>query len=108
MSSKKKEIRKAFRDSCFKRDKFCCVMCGFKSTKDKAEKDLDCHHICARDTMPNGGYCMSNGISLCSSCHIKAEKYYSTGIPYPGYSVDNLFEKINSSFEKAFEESKLL
>lgn len=28
--------------------------------------------------MPDGGYILSNGISLCDKCHIKAEKYHQT------------------------------
>lgn len=104
----KKELRKHFRDACYKREKYCCAMCGFKSSKDKAEAELDAHHITDRHEMPNGGYVKENGISLCSSCHIKAEEFHSTGVPLPGYSVEDLYIKINSSHEKAVESSNKL
>ncbi len=108
MKSKKKEIRKAFRDSCFERDNYCCVKCGFKSSKETAEIDLDCHHIESRKSpkLFNGGYCKENGISLCSECHIKAEEYFRTGIAIEGYSQDDLFKAIDSSIEQAIESSK--
>jgi 5-methylcytosine-specific restriction endonuclease McrA len=108
MSSEKKVIRKLFRDACYKRDKFCCVMCGMKSSKEKAEADLDAHHITDRRLMPHGGYVKENGISLCAECHQKAEIYHSTGTALEGFAPDDLYKKINSSYEKAVESSKKL
>lgn len=108
MSNSKKEIRKQFRDSCFKRDKYCCVMCGFKSTADHVEDDLDAHHVYDRTLMPNGGYVKENGISLCKTCHIKAEHFHSTGEALPGFSPEDLYLKIGSSKERAVEKSMLL
>lgn len=108
MSSNKKTIRKNFRDSCFARDKYSCVMCSFKSSSDKAEQDLDAHHITDRNLLPNGGYVKENGISLCKDCHIKAEIFHSTGTPVIGYSVEDLYKKINSSLEKAIRASEKL
>lgn len=108
MSDLKKKIRQNFRDTCFKRDKYSCVMCGFKSSLEKALQDLDAHHITDRTLMPNGGYVAANGISLCSSCHEKAEEYHSTGAAYIGYSVEDLYKAINSSYELALEASKKL
>jgi len=108
MSTEKKIIRKNFRDACYKRDKYKCVMCDFKSTPEAAEYDLDAHHINNRTIMPNGGYVPENGISLCSSCHEKAEEFHSTGIAHPGYSVEDLYKAINSNYEKALEASKKL
>lgn len=108
MSSSKKGIRKAFRDSCFKRDDYCCAKCGFKSSIDLAEKQLDAHHIINREAMPNGGYVKQNGISLCSECHIKAEEFYRTGTPVLGFSVQDLFDIINSNTELAIKESNKL
>lgn len=104
----KKVIRKLFRDACYKRDGFRCAVCGMKSSKDKAEQELDAHHIVNRKEMPNGGYVQENGISLCSSCHQKAEVFHSTGTPMSGYSVEELYKKINSSYEKAVEASQKL
>lgn len=108
MSAEKKAVRKAFRDACYKRDGFRCAVCGMKSSKDKAEEELDAHHITDRNLMPNGGYVKENGISLCAQCHEKAEVFHSTGTPVPGYSVEDLYKKIKSSYEKAVEASEKL
>lgn len=104
----KKKIRKKFRDECFSRDNYCCVMCGFNSSLVNAESELDCHHITSRTELPAGGYVMENGISLCSECHIKAETYYSTGVAEPGFSPFDLYRKIGSTYELALEASKKL
>lgn len=109
MSLEKKLIRKHFRDSCYKRDKLTCVMCGLKaSSLEEAEKILDVHHITNPKKIINGGYVLQNGISLCSDCHLKAEEFHSTGISYPGYSPEDLYKAINSNLEKAVEASKKL
>jgi predicted restriction endonuclease len=106
--SDKKVIRKLFRDACYKRDGFRCAVCGMKSSKDKAQDELDAHHITDRHEMPNGGYVKENGISLCPECHEKAEEFHKTGTAVEGYSTDDLYKKINSSYEKAVEASKEL
>lgn len=108
MSERKQQIRKNFRDACYKRDDYKCVMCGMKSSKDKAEQELDAHHITDRTLMINGGYVKENGISLCEECHKKAEEFHSIGMAYPGYAPDDLYKKINSSYEKAVEASQRL
>jgi 5-methylcytosine-specific restriction endonuclease McrA len=108
MSTEKKAMRKMFRDACYKRDGFRCAMCNMKSSLEKAEQELDAHHITDRTLMPNGGYVKENGISLCPECHEKAEVFHSTGTAFPGYSVEDLYKKINSSYEKAVEASKKL
>ncbi len=108
MGAEKKLIRKNFRDACFKRDRYGCVTCQFKSDKEKAEQELDAHHITDRNLLPNGGYVKENGISLCESCHFKAEIFHSTGSAYPGFSVDDLYSHINSSLEKATKASERL
>lgn len=108
MSSSKKVIRKKFRDDCFARDKYSCAKCNFKSSPDKAEKELDAHHITDRNLLSHGGYVKENGISLCSECHIKAEVFHSTGTPIPGYSVEELYVVIGSSLEKAIKASEKL
>ena len=105
MSKKKKEIRKKFRASVFSRDNYTCMMCNF-CPDDRSI--LDAHHITDRKEMPNGGYVIENGITLCSSCHVFAEEFHSLGVAYPKYSVENLYEMINSSYEKAVKASKLL
>jgi hypothetical protein len=58
--------------------------------------------------MPSGGYVPQNGISLCYSCHLKAEEFYDTGISVDGYSVNELFAIIGPSLEGAVEASKKL
>jgi HNH endonuclease. len=106
--AEKKAIRHAFREACYKRDGFRCAMCNLKSSKDKAEEELDAHHITDRTLMPNGGYVKENGISLCAECHKKAEVFHSTGTSHPGYSPDDLYKAINSNLEKAVEASQKL
>lgn len=108
MSASKKLIRSKFRDDCFKRDGYCCVMCKFRSSKEKAVEELDAHHIVDRGEMPNGGYVKENGISLCSVCHIKAEEYHSTGVAVPGFSIDDLYAAIKSSHKLAITASEKL
>ena len=105
MSVNKQIVRKLFRDACYKRDGFRCAACGMKSSLENAEKELDAHHITDRKLMPNGGYVRENGISLCPECHIKAEVFHSTGKAVEGYSPEDLYKKINSSYEKAIEAS---
>lgn len=108
MSAEKKAVRKMFRDACYKRDGFRCAVCGMKSSKDNAEKELDAHHITDRNLMPNGGYVKENGISLCPDCHEKAEVFHTTGKALPNYSPEDLYIKIKSSYEKAVEASEKL
>lgn len=108
MGADKKLVRLKFRNSCYKRDKYKCAKCDFQSTPEQAEKELDAHHITDRNLMPNGGYVKENGISLCESCHEKAEQFHSTGVPYPGYSIEELYVVIGSNLEKAMEASRKL
>lgn len=117
----KKQIRKEFRDSVFTRDKFACKCCGIKGkdrqggdlwkkfhSSDKNLVDLDSHHIISRDLFNNGGYVASNGITVCDICHLKCEQYWITGTPVSGFSVDDLYNLINSSEEKAIKDDKNL
>ena len=105
----KKKIRSNFRNVCLKRDKYACVMCGKKSGSPKEVLIIfDVHHIFDRSKMPNGGYCLENGITLCHDCHLKAEQFHSTGTAHPEYAPDDLYKKINSSYEKAVAASEKL
>jgi len=98
----KKEIRNNFRNVCLKRDKLACKTCDKKvSSIKEAEKIFDVHHITDRHIMPNGGYVLENGITLCHVCHLKAEQFHATGIPAVGFSIDELYKIINSSLEEA-------
>jgi predicted restriction endonuclease len=105
MSNQKKAIRKAFREDCFKRDDYRCVCCGFKPEMDKVNEQLDAHHIQDRNLMPNGGYVKQNGISLCLSCHEKAEQLHRTGVAFVGYTCEELYAKIGSSLDEAIKAS---
>lgn len=106
----KKEVRKKFREVCLARDKDACVMCGKKATsREEALEIFDIHHITDRSLMPAGGYVLENGITLCKDpCHLLAEEFHSTGTAHPGYSPEDLYKKINSSYELAVEASKKL
>lgn len=108
MSASKKLIRNKFRDDCFKRDNYRCVMCKLKSSKEKAQDELDAHHITDRTEMPSGGYVKENGISLCAECHFRAEEYHSTGTAAPGFSIDDLYAAIKSSHAQAVSASEKL
>ncbi len=99
----KKKIRQQFRDAVFMRDEHKCRVCGKLDMK-----ELDAHHITDRNLLPNGGYVKENGISLCPDCHLKAEQFHSTGEACPGYSPDDLYRLIGSSYEKAVQASKKL
>jgi len=58
--------RNDFRESVFKRDNKTCVVCG--------NPGVDAHHIIERRLFADGGYYLDNGATLCSNCHIEAEK----------------------------------
>ena len=93
----KKDIRKNFRNAVFKRDNYTCKVCGTQRTED----ELDAHHITDRSEMPNGGYVVENGITLCKDdCHLKCEKYHITeGEDWEdGLHPDDLYEMIGSSY----------
>lgn len=67
---------------------------------------LDAHHITDRNDMPNGGYVVENGISLCDDgCHVLAEAYHQTGTSHPDFSPADLYAKIGSSYEEAYRAS---
>jgi len=57
--------RDEFRNAVFKRDGYKCVICGLPA--------VDAHHIMERRLFEDGGYYLSNGASLCSTCHLNAE-----------------------------------
>jgi len=56
--------------------------------------------------MPNGGYVAENGISLCQTCHEKAEVYHSTGTALLGWSPDDLYRLIGSTYDLAVAAAK--
>jgi 5-methylcytosine-specific restriction endonuclease McrA len=67
MSSRaKSQVREAFRCAVFKRDGYKCVFCNIT-------EHLDAHHIINRNLMPDGGYVLDNGVTLCELHHLMAE-----------------------------------
>jgi 5-methylcytosine-specific restriction endonuclease McrA len=66
MSLGKKAVREHFRCVVFDRDDHKCVFC-------ERTEHLDAHHIVNRNDMPNGGYILSNGVTLCQLHHLQAE-----------------------------------
>ena len=99
---KKQAVREAFRNAVFERDKHKCKICGSPA--------VDSHHIVDRTEMPNGGYVLENGISLCNRCHIQAEQFHITGGKSWTHEMhpSDLYKLIGSSKEKAIEASELL
>jgi hypothetical protein len=95
-----KEWRKTFRESVFARDSHKCKVC-------QCNELLDAHHITDRHEMPNGGYVLSNGISLCSECHLKAEQYHISNntTHVDEFHPNDLYKMIDSSYEKAYNDS---
>lgn len=57
--------REEFREMVFHRDNYKCVFCS--------EPAKDAHHIIERRLWPDGGYYLSNGVSVCEEHHIKCE-----------------------------------
>jgi len=111
MSKAKKQVRQSFRDSVFERDGYRCVGCGFTSSPEKSEEEIDSHHITDRTLLPAGGYVKQNGVTLCKigeNCHLKAEQFHITGKALPGFSPEDLYRKIGSSHQMALEASKRL
>jgi hypothetical protein len=96
-----KRWRKDFNEICLKRDNNRCVFC----TEDI---DLDVHHITDRHDLPNGGYVLSNGITVCEHHHLMCEEHHATGHAVKGYHPDDLYKKIGSSYEQALKDSENL
>lgn len=103
----KKAVRSAFRKSVFERANYRCECCkkhGYDRQEPVSENKrvpLDAHHITNRNKFKNGGYNKYNGISVCDECHLLAEIYHQTGVSHPGYSPEDLYAIVKSSFEKA-------
>lgn len=92
-----KKWRIEFREGVFERDGHACVFC-------KATENLDAHHITDRHEMPNGGYAISNGITVCDDDHWECEKYHTGSDIKDGYHPDQLYQRIGSSKEQAIED----
>lgn len=100
---KKQIIRENFRTAVFKRDGHKCVFCDITT-------NLDAHHITDRNEMPNGGYVVENGISLCHIHHMEAEQFHISGGTkwIDGKHPNDLYSIIGSSHEKAVKASHRL
>lgn len=99
--------RDRFREAVLKRDGYRCRKCG------RGDCKLDAHHITDRHDMPNGGYVIENGITLCDTpdgCHLRAERWHASGHKEvdQGYHPDDLYTLIGSSWETAWEASEAL
>lgn len=114
------KIRENFRFKVFQRDNWKCLFCSESIWKLKIENSLkvtkidnveligvhlDAHHIMDRNYFTNGGYVAENGITLCEKHHLMAEKYHMTNAQEweEGMHPDDLYKKINSSFEQAIK-----
>lgn len=64
--SEKLLSRDTFKRETFRRDNHQCVVCSAPA--------VDAHHILDRKLFSDGGYYLANGSSLCSACHLEAEK----------------------------------
>lgn len=58
-----------WREEVFKRDRYACVWCGGGSGK------LEADHIRPYSLFPELGYEVSNGRTLCKTCHAKTPSY---------------------------------
>lgn len=96
-----KQWRRKFNNDVFKRDNNKCCFCDIR-------ENLDAHHITDRHEMPNGGYVLSNGITLCSFHHECAEVFHRNEGKtwYNNFHPDDLYAKIKSSYDKAYKDSK--
>ncbi len=105
MSTKQdhKRWRKEFNSDCLERDNHQCVFCDEK-------ENLDVHHITDRHDMPNGGYVIGNGITLCEKHHLMAEEYHMSGGTQcsDGMWPSDLYKKINSTYIQAYMDSEKL
>lgn len=105
--SDKKKVRAAFRNAVFKRDNFTCRVCKKRWKPEDADPSLgriNAHHITDRNDMPNGGYVVENGVTVCDgdrdSCHMRCERGEIT--------KEYLYLVISSSYDKALKQSEKL
>ena len=65
---------KLWRNAIYKRDNFSCVFCGYKS-KGLRPSDINADHIKSFAHFPELRFELSNGRTLCVSCHRKTDTY---------------------------------
>lgn len=97
-----KRLRTRFREGVFARDRNMCVVCSGPA--------VDAHHITDRTEMPNDGYVLENGISLCGYHHLMAEQFHITDGAwwFKGFHPDSLYSLVGSSHEMAVRASEKL
>lgn len=83
-----------FKVSVLARDNHICKKCG--------QSAVEAHRII--EDLPNGGYVIDNGISLCLICNKLAKKFHaSKGKDWAaGFHPSELFKLIKSSYEIAY------
>jgi 5-methylcytosine-specific restriction endonuclease McrA len=55
------------RREVFRRDRYTCTECGYRSQRQRGEvHDIECHHIA-----PDGGHELTNLRTVCIACHQK-------------------------------------
>lgn len=99
----KRILRETFREEVYRRDGYMCCICH---RHESIECHLDAHHITDRHEMPNDGYALSNGITLCPEHHRKAEVYHQTHHQtwVPNLSPDELYQLIGSTYQQAYQD----
>jgi len=78
---------------------------GWKKFHSNPFVELDAHHISDRNLMPNKGYVIENGITVCSDCHLKVEQFHIKGVCTEGHYPEDLYRLIHSSLEEAIKAS---
>lgn len=64
---------RSWRKEIFERDDYTCYKCDVRGG------ELNAHHINAYNVFPELRYAISNGVTLCASCHISFHKDYGFG-----------------------------
>lgn len=63
---------KEWRKAVLRRDKWSCVLCGYRSKgKVNGRSDIEADHVKRFSEYPGLRYEVSNGRTLCKSCHLK-------------------------------------
>lgn len=75
------EIRKSrryqsWRAKVFKRDSYCCILCG-------ENNGIEAHHLDGFETHKEKRYLVSNGITLCKKCHKDFHSRFMGGYQVP-------------------------
>jgi 5-methylcytosine-specific restriction endonuclease McrA len=76
---------KAWRLAVFRRDGFKCRHCGRSGKRVRLEAD----HIKPRSVFPELTYVVSNGRTLCRSCHVKTPTFGKKALNYRRLKLTN-------------------